>query len=76
MLFTICLAEVFKRLDREEKGIRIDGEYLSNLRFADGILLVSNDDDKLQNMIEDLNRESVEIGLKMNMLKIKIMLNS
>ena len=76
MLFTACLEEVFKLLDWEELGVRIDGEYLSNLRFADDIVLFSNNGDELQQMIEDLNRESVRVGLKMNMQKTKIMFNS
>ena len=76
MLFTACLEEVFKLLDWEGLGVRINGEYLSNLRFADDIVLFSNNGDELQQMIEDLNRESVRIGLKMNMQKTKIMFNS
>ena len=52
-LFTACLKEIFRKLNWEEKecGIKIDGEYLSNLRFADDILLVSTSCDQLQNMI-------------------------
>ena len=38
--------------------MRINGEYLSNLRLADDIVLFSNNGDELQQMIEDLNRES------------------
>lgn len=39
-------------------------------------MLFSNDGDELQKMIGDLNRESIKVGLKMNMLKTKIMLSS
>ena len=40
-LFTACLEEIFKKLVGNEKksGIKVDGEYLSNLRSADDILL-------------------------------------
>ena len=76
MLFTACLEEVFKLLDWEGLGVRINGEYLSNLRFADDIVLFSNNGDELQQMIEDLNRESVRVGLKINMQKTKIMFYS
>lgn len=40
------------------------------------MVLFSNDGDELQKMIGDLNRESIKVGLKMNMLKTKIMLSS
>ncbi|MCJ3109057.1 reverse transcriptase family protein, partial [Klebsiella pneumoniae] len=73
MLFTACLEEIFKSLDWNEKGLRINGDYLSNLRFADDIVLFSNDGDELQKMIEDLSRESAKVGLRMNMQKTKIM---
>ena len=36
-LFTATIQEMFKNAQIEEKGINIDGEKLSNLRFADGV---------------------------------------
>lgn len=39
-------------------------------------MLFNNDGDELQNMIEDLDRESLKVGLKMNRQKTKIMFNS
>ena len=74
-LFTACLKEVFKNLEWENVGININGEYLNNLRFADDIVLFSESWEELQKMIEDLNRESRNVGLKMNMSKTKIMFN-
>ncbi|MCJ3464053.1 hypothetical protein LNY58_26555, partial [Klebsiella pneumoniae] len=58
VLFTACLQEVFRTLDWEQVGVRVNGEYLSNLRFADDIALLSNSGDELQSMITDLNRQS------------------
>ena len=74
-LFTACLEEVFKNLEWENVGIKIDGEYLNNLRFADDIVLMSESGEELQMMLGDLNRESRKIGLKMNMGKTKVMFN-
>ena len=34
-LFTATLESIFRRLNWENKGVKIDGEFLSNLRFAD-----------------------------------------
>ena len=54
-LFTASLEEIFRNLNWEEKEfeIKIDGEYLSYLRFADDILLVPTSCDQLQNMIDE-----------------------
>ncbi|MBS2634235.1 hypothetical protein KFY46_26320, partial [Salmonella enterica subsp. enterica serovar 1,4,[5],12:i:-] len=76
MLFTACLQEVFRALDWEELGIRVNGEYLSNLRFADDIALMSNEGDELQLMITELDAESRRVGLKINMHKTKVMWNN
>ena len=54
-LFTLALEDVFKELAWEKKGIRIDGSYLNNLRFADDIVLISSDVSELGEMLEQLN---------------------
>ena len=38
-LFTATLESIFRRLNRENKGVTIAGQYLANLRFADDIVL-------------------------------------
>ena len=55
--------------------MKIGDEYLSNLRFADDIVLFSESAIGLQQMLEELNRESLKVGLKMNKKKTKIMFN-
>lgn len=44
-------------------------QYLSVLRFADIITLLSNSGDELQSMVTDPNRQSRTVGLKINMQK-------
>ena len=39
-LFTACLEGIFRKLSWESKGINIDGEHLTHLRFADAIVLI------------------------------------
>ena len=56
-------------------GIKIDGEWLNNLRFADDIVLISKDPQELQAMINQLNTYSKAIGLEMNLFKTQIIFN-
>lgn len=71
-MFTARL-EVFKRLYCEEVGLKINVQYLGNLQFAD-IVLFSSNVSELRRMIEELNRESLKVELKVNMQQTKIML--
>ena len=59
-----------------EKGIKVNENYLSNLRFADDIILFSETASQLEEMINELNSISLEIGLELNTSKTKIMTNN
>ncbi|CAH1224416.1 unnamed protein product [Diabrotica balteata] len=74
-LFTLALEDVFKKLNWEQLGIKIDGRFLSHLRFADDIVLISNNTEELIYMLKELKQESEKIGLKMNLNKTKVMTN-
>jgi hypothetical protein len=75
-LFTLALESVFQKVDLQEKGLKIDGQYLSHLRFADDIVLFSSDINELQAMLRQLNRMSEAVGLQMNLNKTKVMTES
>ena len=51
-LFTACLEQIFRKLNWEEMGIKIDGEMFNNLRLADDIVLASENPKELQAMLE------------------------
>ena len=59
----------------EKKGIRIDGEYLFHLIFANDIVLIANSISKLQEMLPDIHDISKPVGLKMRLGKTKVMYN-
>lgn len=42
MLFAARLQEVFRTLDCEQVDVRVNGEYLDKLTFADDVGLLSN----------------------------------
>ena len=75
---TVCSmcrrALILRRLNWvENKGVKIDGEYISNLRFADDIFLCTDTPQELQQMLQELSDESRRMGLKMNIAKTKVM---
>ena len=72
-LFTATLESIFRRLNWENKGVKIDGEFLSNIRFADDIFLCTETLQELQQMLQELSDESRQMGLKMNITKTKVM---
>ena len=74
-LFTACLEKVFRKLNWSRRGILIDGEYLSHLRFADDIIIFTRNIAELHQMLQELNQASLEVGLSMNFKKTKIMRN-
>ena len=50
-LFTATLESIFRRLNWENKGMKIDGELLTNLRFAVHIVLCTEAPQELQHML-------------------------
>ena len=72
-LFTLAMQNAFKNLTWKQNGINIDGQFLSHLRFADDIVLISNDADELGTMLRELKEASEAVGLRINLLKTKIM---
>ena len=52
--------------------MKIDGEFLSNLRFADDIFLCTETPQEPQ-QLQELSDESRRMGLKMNIAKTKVM---
>jgi len=57
IIFNCVLEDVFRELDWDKKGININGEYLSNLRYADDVVLVASTKKELNEMMQDLNEK-------------------
>ena len=72
-LFSAVLENIFRKLNWENKGINIDGEYLTNLRFADDLTITTSKPTDLQTMLQEIATRSEEYGLKMNTTKTKVM---
>ena len=76
ILFIATLESIISKLDWNECGIKIKTKYLSHLRFADDLVLISEKAKELQYMAESLNKASKLAGLEMNLLKTMVMTNS
>lgn len=74
-IFTAALEEVFKKSNLEEKGINIDGEQLTDLRFADDVALATTSVQDMGDQLCHLNVESKKVGLQMHKGKTKFMTN-
>ena len=74
VMFTAAVEEIYKRMNIEA-AININGVRLSNLRFADDTILFAQSEEKLTDMLEDLNNEGKRDGMKLNKNKTKFMCN-
>ncbi|WKX88735.1 hypothetical protein Q1695_008393 [Nippostrongylus brasiliensis] len=72
-LVTAALQWVMKLLDWDEKGMRVDGKFLSNLRFADDITTSTTE---AETMLRELDEAGRKIGLRINRKKTQFMKNS
>ena len=74
-LFTATLEDMFRKLNWENRGIMVDGELLSHLRFADDIVLFAYDVQSATEMLKELNEASTQVGLRINRAKTQAMKN-
>ena len=59
-------------LDEVQAGIKIAGRNINNLRYADDTTLMA-ESEKLKSLLVKVKEESEEVGLKLNIRKMKIM---
>ena len=63
-------------LDEAQAEIRIAGRNIINLRYADDITLMAENEEELESLLMKLKEESGKAGLKLNIQKMKIMASS
>ena len=59
-------------LEEAQAGIKIAGRNINNLRYADDITLMA-ESEELKNLLMKVKEESENVGLKLNIQKMKIM---
>ena len=63
-------------LDEAQAGIKIAGRNINNLRYADDTTLMAESEEELKRLLMKVKKESEKVGLKLNILKTKIMASS
>ncbi|EYC43695.1 hypothetical protein Y032_0483g2288 [Ancylostoma ceylanicum] len=71
-LFTATLEHFFGKLSWNDFGLPVNGNLLTNLRFADDVVLIAKSAE-LQTMIDELDQHSLRCGLKTSTAKTKVM---
>ena len=64
------------RLDEAQNGIKIARRYISNLTYADDVTLMAESEEELKSLLMRVREESKKTGLKLKILKMKIMASS
>ena len=60
-------------LEEAQAGIKIAGKNLNNLRYADDTTLMAESEEELKSLLMKVKEESEKVGLKLNIMKTKIM---
>ena len=63
-------------LEEAQAGIKIVGRNINNLRYADDTTLMAESEEELKSLLMRMKEESEQLGLKLNILKTKIMASS
>ena len=63
-------------LGEAQTGIKTAGRNINNLRYADDTTLMAESEEELKGLLMKVKEESEKVGLKLNILKIKIMASS
>ena len=61
------------RLDESQAGIKIAERNIDNLRYADDTTLMTESEEELKSLLMRVKEESENVGLKLNIQKMKTM---
>ena len=60
-------------LEETQAGIKISGRNINNLRYADDTTLMAESEEEQKSLSMKVKEDSEKVGLKLNILKTKIM---
>ena len=74
LLFNIYSERIMRKaLEGFEGTIKVGGKTITNLRYADDVVLIAGSIDELQSLVNKINEASIQAGLHLNTSKTKIM---
>ena len=59
------------RVDEAQVGIKIAGENINKLKYADDITLMAESEEELKRLVMKVNEEVEKLGLKLNIQKLR-----
>ena len=62
-------------LEEAQAGIKIAGENVNNLRYADVTTLMAESKEEIKSLLMKVKEESEKVGLKLNIHKTKVMVS-
>ena len=76
-LFNAVLESIMRKVkykwEAQKVGVKVGTDMLTNLRFADDLLLIGRSRAQARHMLEDLAKEAAKVGLTLHMGKTKIL---
>ena len=60
-------------MDAAQAGVKIAGRHINNLRYADDTTLTAEREEELKSLLMKVKEVSENVGLKLNIQKMKIM---
>lgn len=74
-LFNLYAEQIIRNagLYEDERGIKLGGRTINNLRYADDTTLLAESEDDLKQLLLKVEQRSLEMGLSLNINKTKIM---
>ena len=78
-IYLICRVYCAKSIpdwNETQDGIKIEGRHINNPRYADDTTLIAESEEELKSLFMKVKEESGNIGLKLNIQKMKIMASS
>ncbi|KAK6761571.1 hypothetical protein RB195_022588 [Necator americanus] len=74
-IFTVTLENTMRKLEWDDMGVKVDGQQLHHLRFADDIVLITPSISQAERMLTEFDETCGCIGLQLNLQKTMFMRN-